>query len=81
MKLFFLILLLTSMIAAQTKFTDVNELINSGEFSKAAELIDVKVKSTAITSEEKLDLLFEKERLNRIKIDFNKTSDDVLKYI
>ena len=81
MKLFFLILLLTSMIAAQTKFTDVNELINSGEFSKAAELIDFKVKSTAITSEEKLDLLFEKERLNRIKIDFNKTSDDVLKYI
>lgn len=81
MKIYFWIFLLTSMIAAQTKFNDVNELINSGEYSKAKELIDNKIKSTKITSEEKLDLLFEKERLDRIKIDFNKTADDVLKFI
>jgi len=69
------------MIAAQTKYNDVNELINSGEYTKAKELIDNKVKSTTITSKDKLDLLFEKERLDRIKIDFNKTADDVLKFI
>jgi transglutaminase-like putative cysteine protease len=69
------------MIAAQTKFNDVNELVNSGEYTKAAELIENKIKSTTITSEDKLDLLFEKERLDRIKIDFNKTADDVLKFI
>lgn len=81
MKIYFWIFLLTSMIAAQTKYNDVNELINSGEYTKAKELIDNKVKSTTITSEDKLDLLFEKERLDRIKIDFNKTADDVLKFI
>ncbi len=81
MKIYFWIFLLTSMIAAQTKFNDVNELVNSGEYTKASDLIDNKVKSATITSEEKLDLLFEKERLDRIKIDFNKTADDVLKFI
>ena len=81
MKIYFWIFLLTSMIAAQTKFNDVNELVNSGEYTKAAELIENKIKSTTITSEDKLDLLFEKERLDRIKIDFNKTADDVLKFI
>jgi transglutaminase-like putative cysteine protease len=73
--------MLTTMITAQTKFNDVNELVNFGEFTKAAELIGTKVKSTQVSAEDKLDLLFEKERLDRIKIDFNKTAEDVLKFI
>jgi len=73
--------MLTTIISAQTKFTDINQLVHSGEFKKAAVLIDEKLKSSQLNSEEIFQLQFEKERMERIKKDFNKTADDVLKVV
>lgn len=81
MKLIILFIMLTTIITAQTNFNDVNLLVQSGEFKKASKLIDEKLKSNQISSEEIFELQFEKERLDRISKDFNKTAEDVLKIV
>ena len=81
MKYILISLIITMLISAQTKFSDVNQLITSGEFTKASYLIDEKIKNDKLSKSEIADLQFEKERLDRIKKDFNKTSEDVLKFI
>jgi hypothetical protein len=81
MKELIFIVMLTSIITAQTRYTDINQLIQSGEFKKATELIDKKLSTDNLTIDEKKELSFEKERLDRIRKDFNKTSEDVLKFI
>ena len=73
--------MLTTLISAQTKYTDVNQLIQNGEFSKAKNLIEQKLNGENLSYEDILNLQFEKERLERIKIDFNKTADDIIKYL
>ncbi len=80
-KILTFIMLSTAMVLSQTKFEDVNELVNSGEFTKALNLIDKKLNSSELTHEEIFQLQFEKERLDRIRKDFNKTSEDILKYV
>jgi hypothetical protein len=72
---------MTSFISAQTRFTDLNELILKGEFTKAKKMIDEKIHSGTLGYPEIFELEFEKERLERIKLDFNKSSNDVLKFI
>jgi hypothetical protein len=70
-----------STITAQTRFTDINKLVQSGKFTKASNLIDKKLQSTEKNSAEFFELQFEKERLDRIRKDFNKTSNDILKIV
>lgn len=74
-------IMLSALIFAQTKFEDINKLVQSGEFTKASELIDEKIKTMNLSHEEIFQLQFEKEKLERIRKDFNKTSEDVLKYV
>uniref|UniRef100_A0A832G5Y9 Transglutaminase domain-containing protein n=1 Tax=Ignavibacterium album TaxID=591197 RepID=A0A832G5Y9_9BACT len=81
MKYFLLSILMTLLIEAQTKYPELNKLINSGEFNKATALIDEKINSGNLSYDEIFHLQFEKERLDRIRKDFNKTADDVLKFI
>ncbi|MFZ2324575.1 MAG: transglutaminase-like domain-containing protein [Ignavibacteriaceae bacterium] len=81
MKTLILTIMLTTLISAQTKYTDVNQLIQNGEFSKAKNLIEQKLNGENLSYEDILNLQFEKERLERIKIDFNKTADDIIKYL
>lgn len=81
MRTIFAIIMLSSIILSQTKFIELNELINSGEFTKASHLIDEKLKTTNLSHDEIFQLRFEKDRLDRIRKDFNKTSDDILKFI
>lgn len=73
--------MITTFISGQTRFTEINDLFNAGEFSKATELIDQKLESNKIVLDEINELTFEKERLDRIRKDFNKSSEDVLKFI
>jgi len=73
--------MLTTLILAQTRYTDINQLVQSGEFKKATEMIDEKLKSDQFSSEEIFELQFEKERLDRIRKDFNKSAVDVLKIV
>ncbi len=81
MKQLLFIAMLTSFLTAQTRFNDVNELVKSGEFKKAAQLINEKLELHNLSYDEKFELLFEKERLDRIRKDFNKTAEDVLKFV
>lgn len=66
---------------AQTRFSEINQLVYSGEFTKAEILIDKKLNSDELNYDEIFELQFEKERLDRIRKDFNKTEEDVLKYV
>lgn len=81
MKAIFLTIMLTTIITAQTKYFDINQLVQSGEFSEASKIIDQKLQSGNLSSDEIFELQFEKERLDRIKKDFNKTAEDVLKFV
>lgn len=81
MKTIFLIIMLSSILVSQTKFKDLNSLINSGEFTKATQLIDERLRTSDLSHEEIFQLQFEKERLDRIRKDFNKTSEDILKFV
>ncbi len=76
-----LMLLFAMTIFAQTKNNEIQSLIKKGEFAKAKMKIDSLVHSGKLSEEEKLSLLFEKERMGRIKKDFRLTEDKLLKYI
>ena len=73
--------MITTLVTAQTRYTDINQLVQSGEFKEASALIDAKLNSSKLSSDEIFELQFEKERLDRIKKDFNKTAEDVLKFV
>ncbi len=81
MKTILLIFMLSTILISQTRFNDINELINSGNFTKATELINQKLESSNLSYDEVFELQFEKDRLNRIRKDFNKTVDDILSYV
>ncbi len=81
MKTIFLIIMISSLILSQTKFDDINKLVTSGEFTNAIRLIDEKLQTQNLLYDDIFQLQFEKERLDRIRKDFNKTSEDILKYV
>jgi hypothetical protein len=76
-----LIILFTISTIAQTRFNDINQLVRSGEFSQAEKIIAEKLNSDNLSYDEIFELQFEKERLDRIRKDFNKTSADVLQVV
>jgi len=50
MKTIFLFIMLTTIISAQTRYTDIKQLIHSGEFKEASSVIDEKLKSSKFSS-------------------------------
>lgn len=81
MKSIILLFMLTSFITAQTRFNELNQLVQTGEFTKAEKMINEKLMLGNISSEELFELEFELERMKRIRKDFNKTSADVLQVV
>ena len=81
MKAILLITMFTTFITAQTKFAEINHLVQSGKFKQAESMIDEKLLSGDLASNEIFELEFEKERLDRIRKDFNKTAEDVLQVV
>ena len=81
MKYIIVIIMLTTIITAQTKFDEINQLVQSGKYSEATKMINEKLQSDQLSNDDIFQLQFEKERLERIKKDFNKTSEDVLKFV
>lgn len=71
------------LVSCQSKMDNEYEvLIESGEFSKATQMIQEKLENeTNLSDELKNQLAFEIERMKRIKKDFTKTETDVLEYI
>lgn len=61
---------------------DLYTLIDSGEFQKAEQVIRKQLaKDTTLTSEDKVQLAFEIDRMHRIRLDFSKTENEILEYV
>ncbi len=77
-----IILFLSSMITFSQNIPDnLRNLINKGEFITAEKIIDSLLTSGSISEKQKLNLIFEKERMERIKKDFRLSGKDILDYI
>ncbi len=72
--------ILFTSISAQQSFEDVTKQIDDGNFSAAHQMIDSIMGKSELSFSEKTFLNFEKERMNRIKLDFKKTKQDILDY-
>ncbi|MBI9072562.1 MAG: transglutaminase domain-containing protein [Melioribacteraceae bacterium] len=81
LKLFLVTILISIAMNAQTKYLEINEEIENGNFSNACDLIDNIIAKENLSETEIYDLEFEKERMNRVRLDFRKTSEDVLTYL
>jgi len=66
---------------AQTKYDNINNAIEKGEFTKASKLIDEIIAEGNLSDSEIYDLNFQKERMDRIRKDFKLTEEDVLAYV
>jgi hypothetical protein len=81
MKIIIMSLLFASSVLAQTTYPDINKEIENGNFTKASSMIDEVLKANNLSLTEEYELNFQKERLDRIKLDFRRTSDDVVEYV
>lgn len=61
--------------------TSIDELMARGDFSKAEAAINKKITSSDISDAEKIELENKKEIMDRIRIDFSKSRDDVLEVV
>lgn len=59
----------------------IRQEIEAGNFATASQLIDSIVSHGKPTETEKTALLFTKDSLNRVKMDFNKTIDEIIDWI
>jgi len=81
-KMLLTILVLCYISCEQSKQADYLALIERGEFTQAQATIENLLQSdTTLSSEERKQLSFEIERMERIRKDFTKTEQDVLEYI
>lgn len=78
-----LILLFFMLFNFQNKSTteDILKKIEDGNFLDATKMINIKLLEEGLSDTEKLDLKFELERMERIRLDFSKNEDFVLEYI
>jgi hypothetical protein len=74
--LIIVLFLLSSMIIAQTKYPEINKEITAGNFTRAAELIDAKLIND-VSAEERWNLNFAKEKMDRIRLDFGRTREEI----
>ncbi|MBA4250556.1 MAG: cysteine protease [Chlorobiaceae bacterium] len=63
---------------SQEKISTVDSLINSGEFNKAKELIHSELCEANLSAEVRYNLNFKLELMDRVKLDFKRTEEDVL---
>jgi hypothetical protein len=83
MKLILVIFLIISqsILFAQTDYPEINSEINLGNFTKATTMIDSIINNGDLSHSQIYNLNFDKDKLNRIRLDFQKTQEDVLEYI
>lgn len=79
--LLIMIFILETFTMAQTKYQSINNEIKKGNFLKAEELITDILENHDLNKSERDSLLFEIERLNRIKKDFKLTEEDIIDYV
>jgi transglutaminase-like putative cysteine protease len=74
---FLLFLFAMTLLHSQTKYPEINSLINGGNFSEAKKLILVKISTGDLSAGEIHDLNFQIEKMDRIKRDFRRTREDI----
>lgn len=76
------VLLSVSGVFSQVKNKKIENLISSGQFTKAENMIKNEIlQNKSLSAVEKLDLEFEIERMKRIRLDFKKSEKEVIDYI
>ena len=78
LKIFFIVLTFSYFLASQTKYPEINEQINLGNFSQAQTLIESKLLDKNLTELDMYDLKFQIELMDRIRKDFRLTRDEVM---
>ena len=82
MKIILMLLFVSvSVFASNKDISELQNLINKGEFSKASKLVDNLIMDDNISVEDRLEFSFQKEKMGRIKKDFSKTETDILNYV
>lgn len=77
-KVIFSLLAASVFLSAQTKYAEINNEINKGNFTQAQILIEAKLTDKAISESEKYDLKFQIELMDRIRKDFKRTRDEIV---
>lgn len=77
----FIALFILLFVSCQVKRPDIKSLIEIGNYTEAQLLIKQIIANENISEEEKYNMEFQIERMNRIKKDFTKTADDILNYV
>jgi hypothetical protein len=60
---------------------EINKEIAAGNFTRATELIDSLISERELREEQQRTLLFMRDSLHRVRLDFNKTRDEVVDWI
>lgn len=66
-----------TMLNAQTKYPEINKQIKIGNFTKAEKLINDVIAKDKLNENERYNLNFQIEKMHRIKLDFDRTTDDI----
>lgn len=61
--------------------TEISGLIEAGEFARATELIQVYIGNDEVDGNERQELLFQIERMDRIRKDFTQTRAQIVEYL
>jgi transglutaminase-like putative cysteine protease len=77
-KIFFIIIVFSVYSHSQTKYSEINEQINQGNYSQAQILIENILNDKTLSEIEKYDLRFQIEVMDRIRKDFKLNRDEVM---
>ena len=77
----FVFLLFGCSVSTQTEMNPIKSEIESGNFSYASHLIDSLIALETTSDSEKQKLLFTKDSLRRVSLDFNRDISDVISWI
>jgi len=79
--LIYIIFFFDSFMNAQTRYDEINVLINRGEYITAAKKIDSLISASDLSGEEIYSLQFQKDKMERIKKDFRRTEEYIIKVL
>lgn len=77
-KIIFMMIIISTLALAQTKYPEINLQINRGNYTQAEILIENKLVAKEISEIEKGELRFQIELMDRIRKDFKRTRNEVI---
>ena len=77
-KIIFMLIIISTLTAAQTKYSEINLLINQGNFSQAQIFIESKLVEKDLAEIEKSELRFQIDVMERIRKDFKRTREEII---